>query len=88
MGWNYQLIDRLGRTILAFHWHPVGQSRVTWPHVHVYGRTEPEELGKAHLPTGDVSLAAVVRMLIDDFGVVPVRPDWRAILARHEDRPR
>jgi hypothetical protein len=58
---------------------------VIWPHVHVYGRSEPEELGKAHLPTGNVSLAAVVRMLIDDFGVVPARAAWRAVLARQED---
>lgn len=88
VSWSHELVDHVGRSILAYHWHPVGQSKVTWPHVHVYGRTEPEELRKAHLPTGDVSLAAVVRMLSDDFGVIPVRADWRAILARHEDLPR
>jgi len=86
-GWTYRIELHDGRKSFAYHWHPVGRSAVTWPHVHVYGRTEPEELRKAHLPTGDVSLAALVRMLIDDFGVVPLRADWQAVLARHEDRP-
>jgi hypothetical protein len=42
-------------------------------------------LHKLHLPTGRVSLEAVVRFLIDDLDVVPRRADWRAILARHEE---
>jgi hypothetical protein len=33
-----------------------------------------------HLPTGPVSLADVVRLLIMEFDVAPRRPDWQAIL--------
>jgi hypothetical protein len=36
---------------------------------------------KAHVPTGRVSLESVIELLIQDFGVVPLRPDWQAALA-------
>lgn len=84
---TYRLLDSNGAEFLAYHWHPIGASPVTWPHVHV-GRVETRmfpsgdrlALAEAHLPTGMVSFAGVVRLLIDDLGVVPRRSDWRAIL--------
>jgi hypothetical protein len=42
-------------------------------------------LHKLHLPTGRVSIEAVIRFLIEDLEVAPLRDDWRAVLDRHED---
>lgn len=70
-----------GRTMLAYHWHPVGVSPVTWPHLHVSGSLAGIDLGKAHLPTGVVPLQDVLRFAIVDLGVEPLRDDWRAVLA-------
>ena len=35
----------------------------------------------AHLPTGRIALEDVVRCVITQLGVIPLRPDWEAILA-------
>lgn len=81
-GHNFTLDDSSRREILAYHWHPVGVSAVTMPHLHLgpgalVGR---DELRVAHLPTGAVALADVIRLAITDFGVVPRRADWAAVL--------
>lgn len=88
--YRYEVQDRLGREIVAYHWHPVSQSPVTYPHLHLSGRLPPLDvgprddpiaLGKIHLPTGGlVTLTDVVRLLITEFGVAPRRPDWAAVL--------
>lgn len=88
VGYFYTLRDHQGRGVLAYHWHPNGPSPVTHPHLHVGGRTTPIDLRKAHLPTGQVSLVAVVRMAIAELGVAPLRPDWQAVLDRAEPGPR
>jgi hypothetical protein len=80
------------REILAYHWHPHGQSPVTVPHLHVSGRIPPIQIapGEAvaladmHLPTGYVGLADVVRLLIVEFRVVPRRHDWESVLTSNE----
>jgi hypothetical protein len=69
--------------VVAFHWHPVQGGRVTWSHLHVYGAHGSLDLHKLRLPTGTVSLAAVVRFPIEDLGVLPRRPARDAILERH-----
>ena len=84
VGYDYSLRERDGVEVLAYHWHPTGPSPVTAPHLHVGGRTAPVDLSKVRLPTGPVSLAAVVRMTIADLGVEPLRPDWHAVLDRAE----
>ena len=78
----YELLDSDGREILAYHWHPRGNSPVATPHLHLeqgaqVGRPEVRD---AHLPTGEVSLNAILRVLIDEMGVRPVRSDWDSIL--------
>ena len=67
--------------ILAYHWHPVGVSPVTAPHLHLGGQLMDVDVGKAHLPTGVVSLQAVLRLAIADLGVAPLRDEWREVLA-------
>ena len=44
----------------------------------------PGDLDGLHLPTGRVSLEAVIRMLITEFAIAPRRADWRRTLDRTE----
>ena len=81
--WIYDAADAEDTLIVAFHWHPVGSGRVTWPHLHAYGQHPSVELHKLHLPTGPLSIAAVVRFLIEDLDVLPRRANWDQILGRH-----
>jgi hypothetical protein len=79
--YRYEVSERDGVELLAYHWHPTGQSPVTVPHLHARIRGSWVDLAKSHLPTGQVTPAEVVRCLIADFGAEPLRRDWRAILA-------
>ena len=80
--YEYRLSDQDDREILAYHWHPEGQSHVERPHLHLgpaaeVGRTA---LLMAHLPTGPVGLHEVLRLAIESFEVAPIRSDWEPIL--------
>lgn len=65
--------------IIEFHWHPVGRSSVTWPHVHTPAYTAPVDLSRAHVPMGHITPQAVLRFAIDELGGEPLRDDWRAV---------
>jgi len=41
---------------------------------------------KRHLPTGRVALEVVVRLLVAEFDVPPLRRDSRTVLRRGEER--
>jgi hypothetical protein len=43
-------------------------------------------LSKLHIPTGRVSFEEVVRFLVEELRVVPIRADWREIVADSEVR--
>ena len=80
--YSYEVHDADGSEVLLYHWHPRGNSPVATPHLHLeqgaqVGRSEVRD---AHLPTGEVSLNAILRVLIDEMGVRPVRSDWESIL--------
>lgn len=64
---------------LQFHWHPGhGQSG---PHMHVRSLpVDPIALGDLHIPTGRIPLEHVVRFLIEEVGVTPIRDNWREVL--------
>lgn len=53
------------------------------PHLHLEqgAQVGREEVRSAHLPTGDVSLNAILRALIEEMDVNPRHPDWESILA-------
>ena len=94
IGYSYRMLERSGRELLAFHWHPVGLSRVVTPHLHLSSRLRPipiEPVGLTisladhHIPTGIVTLADVVRYLIVEIGIEPRRSDWREVLASASD---
>jgi hypothetical protein len=84
--YQYGLLDADEHEIVAYHWHPDGQSHVVTPHLHLgagaaVGRAE---LADAHLPTGPVLLAAVIRLAIEGFGVQPQRRQWQDVLGQTE----
>jgi hypothetical protein len=79
----YELLDGDRRRVIAYHWHPVGRSAVTWPHVHLPKGT-PFDLAQAHAPTGRISIEAVLRFAIQDLGVEPLRRNWREAMAKSE----
>lgn len=76
----YQLSAAGGAEVLAYHWHP--DSAEARPHLHISagaGSVLPE-LQRAHLPTAQVEVAEFIRLLVRDFGVRPLRKDWRSLL--------
>jgi hypothetical protein len=70
---------------LAHHWHPAARSPITTPHLHLggAGATDDPALHSAHIPTGRVALEEVIRMLIAELGVEPLRDDWHEVLYRN-----
>ena len=77
------------REIVAFHWTPetVQPGERRYPHLHVGSvmlseRTPvlPGRFNNAHIPTGLVSLAAVIRFGIEESGVRRLRQDWERVL--------
>jgi hypothetical protein len=80
-GYRYEFRHADGPMLLAYHWHPVGVSPVTHPHLHLGGSLGGLDLSKAHLPTGPVALPDVLRFAIEDLGVEPLRAGWRDLLA-------
>ncbi len=77
----YDVLGTDGQKRLTFHWHPQGISDVTWPHLHVYAvMADVDSLHRKHLPTGFVAVAGLVRTLIRDFAVRPLRDDWQSII--------
>ena len=85
-GYGYTLLHGMELEFIACHWHPAARRAVTYPHLHVGGVTLPVNLSKAHLATGHVTLAAVVRMAIAELGVEPLRRDWQDVLRAEETR--
>ncbi len=65
--------------LLMWHWHP--GTPPPYPHVHV---RRDGRLAGVHIPTGRVSMEAVLRCLITEFRVDPRRGDWEQVLATGE----
>ena len=79
----YTVLNSAEQEVLLYHWHPRGSGSVTTPHLHLKQGAQvghPEVRG-AHLPTGAVSLNAILRVLIAEMGVSQLRPDWEFILS-------
>lgn len=92
----YVLETEADEEILSFHWTSGVASEndsesVAFPHLHIgpaligtQPAIRPKNLRKAHIPTGRVSLEAVIRLAIEEFGVTPLHPGWQEILTRTE----
>jgi hypothetical protein len=83
VAYRYQLYVQDGPELLAYHWHPEDPNPVKIPHLHLGAGAQVgfASLGDAHLPTGVVQLAGVLRLSIEEFGVRPLRPDWADVLS-------
>lgn len=92
--YQYVVSDIAGQELVIYDWHPSGRSPVTAPHLHlpasrsvVLAQREGSpragvrtHLGALHFPTGHTGTATFVDMLIREFDVDPVRPDWEHVL--------
>jgi hypothetical protein len=70
--------DRLCGELFGWHWHPASESWCQWPHLHA-----PDEDGD-HVPTGRVAFEQVIRWLIEELNVSPLRHDWADVLDANE----
>ena len=94
IGYNYTIEHPNDGELVSFQWHAGGKSPIDFPHVHIgpaLSRRDSVvrhgEAHKIHVPTGEVSLAGVLRLAITELGVEPRREDWDAILSRSGARP-
>lgn len=80
------VVNRGDKELLAYQWNPLGSGRVGHPHLHV-GTAAGElidDFHRWHLPTGHISLEDVLRLLVEELGVQPLREDWPDILGAAE----
>ncbi len=69
---------------LAWNWHPPNPP---YPHLHSCIRSEAvEDAARLHIPTGRVSVEAVIRFVIEELEAVPARDDWDEALAQNDSR--
>ncbi len=77
--YRYGIHDSQQVEILSYHWHP--QTTRQDPHLHLgSGSKVMNFLRRTHLPTGRVSLEEVLRFLIEELKVKPLRQDWNEML--------
>jgi hypothetical protein len=87
-GYAYQFRERNGDEVVRFEWHPL-PGLVPFPHLHVHGHDGRGRLtGRMHIPTGVVTLGAVVRFAIEELGVRPSRSDWAEVLGDSDESHR
>lgn len=69
------------KPVIQWHWHPAS-GNTDEPHIHVRAGEEicGRETRKLHIPSERVAFESVVRFLIVDLGVVPLRADWEALI--------
>jgi hypothetical protein len=87
----YALCASTGEEALTFQWTPNAIHGKTLPHLHV-GRAVvsdktlllPDRFHKVHVPTGHITLAAVVRLAIEEFQVKPLTRRLGTVLDNSE----
>lgn len=81
VGYSYQIHRFDGEEVVAFHWHPGRTKQVQFPHLHLESRSDRPAISRGHhIPSGRVSIEAVVRFAIEELGVRPLRPDWLQLI--------
>lgn len=80
--------DAPHRDIFGYHWHPQGRSPITYPHLHLHSGADvgAPRMADAHFPTGRIAVEQVLRLLIKEFDVTPLRDDWETILQETQER--
>ncbi len=83
LAYRYQLDGEDGRELLSWHWHPppLSASPEPRPHLHVPRGGLP---ARHHVPTGRISVEGVLRFVVAELGVRPLRADWSAVLDQAE----
>lgn len=81
MGYHYGIEDRDGSEIIVFHWHPLGLSRETDPHLHLGPAAGVQRiaLSAAHVPTGRLASEDALQLAVA-LGARPRRSDWMETL--------
>ncbi|MCW2588503.1 MAG: hypothetical protein JWQ86_930 [Mycobacterium sp.] len=80
--YRYKL-SRAARDVFRIHWHPVGNSDFTTPHVHLPMENptlDRDQMLAQHLPTGRLTVEEAVHWTIS-CGVKPARDDYEKVLA-------
>lgn len=72
--YEYRIAHEDDTEIICWHWQPWGAE--PRPHAHVPGAA----IRGTHIPTGRVSMEAVIRYAITELGATPKRSDWDEIL--------
>ena len=85
LGYAYDFRHVDGPSVIAYHYHPGPDAAVQTPHAHVSQYTRPINLSKVHLPTGRITLEAIVRLAIQEFGTTALRTDYDEVLQESED---
>ena len=85
----YSIYDSPGmmevEPLVYWHWSPPTDGRD--PHVHAPVGDPAGRGMRLHLPTGRrVSVEQIVEHLIEEWGVVPARADWRSVLQDNRTR--
>lgn len=81
----YSISDEERQPLIGFHYHPeLTDEPVMYPHIHAYapedGRFKHFNLHRRHIPSGRVPREDVIRWLITELEVVPIRENWEEIL--------
>jgi len=84
VGYVYSLRNAARQELISYQWHPTGRSPITFPHFHLGpgSRIGDERVARAHLPSGRIAPQSFLRLLITEFGVLPRRADWDAVLTQ------
>jgi hypothetical protein len=84
LAYRYRIDSAAADELALWHWHPKDRQgrphRYAHPHLHA----QAGQLAGLHLPTGRVSVEAVLRLLLNEFDVRPRRDDWQDVLAACE----
>ncbi|MDP9471178.1 MAG: hypothetical protein M3Q71_11005 [Chloroflexota bacterium] len=87
--YDYSILDEDEHELLAWQWDPRGKGTKPFPHLHIGAgvgavhlgeMVEPLPVDKMHIPTGRVLVEDVIRSIIEEMGVEPLRSDWDTIL--------
>src|SRR4051812_5959406 len=87
-GYDYSLQTDDGCAVVDYHWHPLGQSHETAPHLHIGAAQLREDSvlsRKDHLPTGRITFERVIKTAIE-AGATPLKTDWAECLHQTEYR--
>jgi hypothetical protein len=93
--YEYRILDSQSEELMVYHWQPnsIGGGP-RFPHLHIsaalsvqtsFSPRQAFALDRRHIPTGRVSLEAVIRLLIADFGIAYRHRNWMARLNRTEE---